>query len=72
MQSKESDGGDAAVDIPAMAATGSSLSSIYDLISPKRRHAILLAAAFASMLVPFSDTVYLPALQVGVCDHVGA
>ncbi|KAF6260879.1 major facilitator superfamily domain-containing protein [Scenedesmus sp. NREL 46B-D3] len=43
-------------------------SSIYDLMSPRRRHSTLLVAAFASMLVPFSDTVYLPALQVIQAD----
>jgi hypothetical protein len=39
-------------------------SSIYNLYSPRRRNTILLAAAFASILVPFCDTIYLPALAV--------
>jgi hypothetical protein len=64
---------DAAVDVQPDAVNtsdnsspvGSSSNSIYDLLSPRKRHSILLVAAFASMLVPFSDTVYLPALQVG-------
>lgn len=49
--------------------------SIYHLYSRRRRNIILLAAAFTSILVPFSDTVYLPALAVSVfcldvCSHV--
>lgn len=51
--------GDAQVYIPSH-----SRRSIYDLYSPRRRNTILLAAAFSSILVPFSDTIYLPALAV--------
>jgi hypothetical protein len=70
---EHSDDKDAAVDVQPDAVDpsdssspvgSSNISSIYDLLSPRRRHSILLVAAFASMLVPFSDTVYLPALQV--------
>jgi hypothetical protein len=69
--------GDAQVIIPAENSTadvekgsGSGSSgagarrSIYDLYTSRRRNTILLAAAFASILVPFCDTVYLPALAV--------
>lgn len=42
-------------------------SSIYSLYSPRRRNTILMAAAFTSILVPFCDTVYLPALAVSPC-----
>jgi hypothetical protein len=52
--------GDAQVYIPA----GTTASSIYNLYSPRRRNTILLAAAFTSILVPFCDTIYLPALAV--------
>jgi len=54
-----SNDGDAQVYIPNAGA-----SSIYSLYSPRRRNIILLAAAFVCILVPFSDTIYLPALAV--------
>lgn len=38
-------------------------SSIYDVRSNRRRNAILFVAALATMIVPCSDTIYLPALQ---------
>jgi hypothetical protein len=38
-------------------------SSIYMLISNRKRYAILVAVAVGSILVPFTDTIYLPALQ---------
>jgi hypothetical protein len=47
--------------------------SIYSIRSTKRRYSILLATSVISILVPFSDTVYLPALQVGkvaMCHHL--
>lgn len=55
-----SNNGDAQVYIPNSGAS----RSIYSLYSPRRRNIILLAAAFVSILVPFSDTIYLPALAV--------
>jgi hypothetical protein len=54
--------GDAQVYIPSHGTP-----SIYGLYSPRRRNTILLAAAFTSILVPFSDTIYLPALAVSCC-----
>lgn len=53
--------GDAQVYIPAAERAP---PSIYGLYSTRRRNTILLAAAFTSILVPFCDTVYLPALAV--------
>eukprot|EP00775_Hariotina_reticulata_P008932 gene8932-9109_t len=38
-------------------------SSIYELISNRKRYVILVAVAIGSILVPFTDTIYLPALQ---------
>lgn len=58
---RDTSDGDAAVVIPPTAAT----SSIYDLYSSTQRYVMLAAVAFVSIIVPFSDTVYLPALQVG-------
>jgi hypothetical protein len=59
--------GDAQVHIPT-----SGPSSIYSLYHTRRRNCILLAASFASILVPFSDTIYLPALTVSCQpDDVG-
>eukprot|EP00879_Flechtneria_rotunda_P011779 GHRR01012306.1.p1 GENE.GHRR01012306.1~~GHRR01012306.1.p1 ORF type:complete len:533 (+),score=148.56 GHRR01012306.1:152-1750(+) len=49
---------DAAASITLGAPT-----SIYDLISNRKRNLILFAAAVASLLVPFCDTIYLPALK---------
>lgn len=43
--------------------------SIYDLYSPRRRSLILFAVATASVIVPFTDTIYLPALEVRACMH---
>lgn len=40
-----------------------SAASIYDVRSNRRRNAILFVAALATMIVPCSDTIYLPALQ---------
>lgn len=57
--------GDAHVYIPSHGSP-----SIYGLYSPRRRNTILLAAAFTSILVPFCDTIYLPALAVGCCYAV--
>lgn len=51
---------DAAVVIPR------ANSSIYDLHSSRKRYIMLLATAFVSIIVPFSDTVYLPALRVSL------
>eukprot|EP00882_Tetradesmus_deserticola_P014887 GHRQ01015842.1.p1 GENE.GHRQ01015842.1~~GHRQ01015842.1.p1 ORF type:complete len:172 (+),score=49.83 GHRQ01015842.1:307-822(+) len=38
-------------------------SSVYELLTKRKRNAVLLAAAVASILVPLTDTIYLPALQ---------
>jgi hypothetical protein len=38
-------------------------SSIYEVHSRKHRNAILLVAALATMIVPCTDTIYLPALE---------
>lgn len=59
--------GDAQVYIPAAVTA----SSIYNLYSPRRRNTILLAAAFTSILVPFCDTIYLPALAVSLLYVAG-
>lgn len=59
--------GDAQVYIPAAVTA----SSIYNLYSPRRRNTILLAAAFTSILVPFCDTIYLPALAVSLLCVAG-
>jgi len=52
---------DAAVSIADASLEAS--SSIYELISNRKRYAILVAVAIGSILVPFTDTIYLPALQ---------
>lgn len=57
----EGSNGDTELHIPTRSP---SMNSIYGLYSNRRRNCILLAAAFASVVVPFSDTVYLPALPV--------
>lgn len=44
--------------------SNSGQQSIYDLYSPRRRGRILFAVAIASIIVPFTDTIYLPALKV--------
>lgn len=59
--------GDAQVYIPA----ADTARSIYNLYSPRRRNTILLAAAFTSILVPFCDTIYLPALAVSLLCVAG-
>jgi hypothetical protein len=38
-------------------------NSIYDIRTQKERYVILLVVSFASILLPFSDTIYLPALE---------
>jgi hypothetical protein len=53
--------GDAQVYIPGTSR------SIYSLYSNRRRNTILMAAAFTSIMVPFCDTIYLPALAVSCC-----
>lgn len=53
-------GDDAAVDIPPAAAG----ISVYDLHTKRQRYVMLFATSFVSIIVPFSDTVYLPALKV--------
>ena len=42
--------------------------SIYDIYSKGKRRLILLTISIASILVPFCDTIYLPALQVPVSN----
>jgi hypothetical protein len=37
-------------------------NSIYDFRTQKEKYIILLVVSFASLLLPFSDTIYLPAL----------
>jgi hypothetical protein len=57
-------GPDAAVTIAAdPVPSDQNNNSIYDLTSSRRRYAILVAVAIGSVLAPFSETVYLPALQ---------
>lgn len=51
---------DAVVEVP----DGSRTSSIYDLNTTRRRYLILFVTAVAAILLPFTDTIYLPALQV--------
>jgi hypothetical protein len=60
-QSPFSHDGDAQVYIPGNSR------SIYSLYSTRRRNTILMAAAFTSIMVPFCDTIYLPALAVSCC-----
>eukprot|EP00878_Enallax_costatus_P011335 GHUV01011836.1.p1 GENE.GHUV01011836.1~~GHUV01011836.1.p1 ORF type:complete len:533 (+),score=142.22 GHUV01011836.1:700-2298(+) len=43
--------------------TNGAARSVYDLQTKRKQYLILLAAAVASILVPFTDTIYLPALQ---------
>ena len=57
---------DAAVFIPDIGS--STATNIYDLNTPRKRYIILFVAAVAAILLPFTDTIYLPALQVkGLC-----
>ena len=44
-------------------AAAATAVSIYDIRSTKARFSILIAAAIISSLVPFTDTIYLPALS---------
>ncbi len=39
-------------------------TSFYSYMPSRRRHVILFIVSIASILVPFCDTIYLPALQV--------
>jgi hypothetical protein len=57
---------DAFVIIPSI---GTPIKSIYDLFSAKRRYVILFTTALAAILLPFTDTIYLPALQVSSMTH---
>eukprot|EP00877_Chromochloris_zofingiensis_P010563 jgi/Chrzof1/5760/Cz16g14240.t1 len=42
--------------------------SIYDLHTRRHRYMILFVASFSSILLPFSDTIYLPALSAVEAD----
>eukprot|EP00877_Chromochloris_zofingiensis_P005829 jgi/Chrzof1/15247/UNPLg00640.t1 len=43
-------------------------TSIYDLHTTRQRYVVLFVASVCSMLLPFSDTIYLPALTVLEAD----
>eukprot|EP00877_Chromochloris_zofingiensis_P010564 jgi/Chrzof1/5761/Cz16g14250.t1 len=43
-------------------------TSIYDLHTRRHRYTVLFVASFASILLPFSDTIYLPALTTVEAD----
>ena len=50
-------------DESIISADAAGITSIYDLWTA-RRYRILLTISIASIMVPFTDTIYLPALQV--------
>ena len=50
-------------DETIISADAAGITSIYDLWTA-RRYRILLTISIASIMVPFTDTIYLPALQV--------
>jgi multidrug resistance protein len=47
----------------AITISNDGVRSVYEFHSKRRQYLILLAAAIASIMVPFTDTIYLPALQ---------
>ena len=53
------------VDAPDVKAVAEqpAISSIYDVLGPRKQQLVLLVAASVSLMLPFSDTVYLPALN---------
>jgi MFS family permease len=57
---------------PSSSSSSSTPPSLFDLHSRPRKRAILAGAAFISILTPFTDTVYLPALGNVAATLTGA